>query len=52
LRAFFIPNPAVSAGGDFDAATGDLVRALETDIPWIREHRRLGATGRSRRPTA
>lgn len=39
---FFIPNPA-GASGDFDAAVADLVRALEADIPWIREHTRLGA---------
>src|SRR5262249_7186778 len=40
---FFIPNPAVRASGDFDEAVNQLVRALETDIPWIREHTRLGA---------
>lgn len=39
---FFIPNAAVGATGDFHAAVADLVRALETDIPWIREHTRLG----------
>jgi phosphoribosylformimino-5-aminoimidazole carboxamide ribotide isomerase len=39
---FFIPNPTTSATGYFDEAVDDLVRALETDIPWIREHTRLG----------
>lgn len=40
---WFIANPAAEARGDFDGALADLVRALETDIPWIREHTRLGA---------
>jgi WD40 repeat protein len=40
---FFIPHPAASASGDFDAAVRDLVQTLETDILWIREHTRLGA---------
>jgi tetratricopeptide (TPR) repeat protein len=39
---FFIPNATAGASGDFDAALSELVRALETDIPWIREHTRLG----------
>ena len=40
---YFTANPSAGASGDFDAAVGDLVRALETDIGWIREHTRLGA---------
>ena len=40
---FFIPNLTAGSDGDFDKAVDDLVRALETDIPWIREHTRLGA---------
>jgi WD40 repeat protein len=40
---FFIPNATADASGDFDATVSDLVRALETDIPWIRDHTRLGA---------
>src|SRR5262245_40092294 len=40
---FFIPSPAAGTSGVFDEAVGDLVHALETDIPWIREHTRLGA---------
>ena len=39
---FFVHNPAVGVSGHFDEALGDLVRALEIDIPWIREHTRLG----------
>jgi len=40
---WFIANPLAQATGDFDKALADLVRALETDIPWIRDHTRLGA---------
>jgi hypothetical protein len=40
---FFIPNATAGASGVFDEAVDDLIRALETDIPWIREHTRLGA---------
>ncbi len=40
---FFIENRGAGASGDFDEAVAGLVRALETDIPWIREHTRLGA---------
>jgi len=40
---FFIPNAAANASGDFNVAIAELVRALETDIAWIREHTRLGA---------
>jgi len=40
---FFIPNPAAGASGNFEEAVGGLCRALEIDIPWIREHTRLGA---------
>ena len=40
---FFTANPTAGANGDFDMAVVELVRALETDIPWIREHTRLGA---------
>src|SRR5262249_48394956 len=36
-------SPLDGASGDFDEAVGELVRALETDIAWIREHTRLGA---------
>jgi WD40 repeat protein len=39
---FFTANPAAGASGDFDQATDELVRALETNIEWIREHTRLG----------
>lgn len=39
---FFTPNPAVGATGDFDTACDELVRALEVNIAWIREHTRLG----------
>jgi WD40 repeat protein len=40
---FFISNPTAGASDGFDMAVDDLVRALETNIPWIREHTRLGA---------
>jgi hypothetical protein len=40
---FFIPNRTAGASGDFEGAVSDLVHALETDIPWIRDHTRLGA---------
>lgn len=40
---WFIANPQGKETGDFDDALAGLVRALETDIPWIREHTRLGA---------
>ena len=38
-----LPDPELCASSGFEPAIGDLVRALETDIPWIREHTRLGA---------
>jgi WD40 repeat protein len=40
---FFIPNSTTGSSGEFEEAVSDLVHALETDIPWIREHTRLGA---------
>lgn len=40
---FFIPNPTGGTDGAFEGAIQDLIRALETDIAWIREHTRLGA---------
>ena len=43
---FFIANPAAGASGDFDEAADQLVRALEIDIVWIREHTRLGVLAR------
>ena len=43
---FFAANPAAGASGDFDQATDELVRALETNIEWIREHTRLGVLAR------
>ena len=39
---FFVPNAAADATGDFDVAVRQLIRALEIDIGWIREHTRLG----------
>lgn len=35
--------PTASTSGAFDQAVADLVRTLESDIPWIREHTRLGS---------
>jgi WD40 repeat protein len=43
---FFTANPAVGASGDFDATCDDLMRALEINIEWIREHTRLGLLAR------
>lgn len=40
---FFIENSNVGASGDFKETIDQLVRALEIDIVWIREHTRLGA---------
>ena len=40
---FFIPNVAAGASGVFEEALDDLVNTLETDVPWIREHTRIGA---------
>ncbi len=40
---FFLAEPRLGVSGDFDAAVAELVRALETNIGWIREHTRLGA---------
>jgi WD40 repeat protein/tetratricopeptide (TPR) repeat protein len=40
---FFVPHTASRSTGDFDDAIDQLVRALEIDINWIREHTRLGA---------
>jgi TIR domain len=40
---FFTSDPAVGPTRDFGDVVVELVRALETDIPWIREHTRLGA---------
>lgn len=39
---FFTENAAAGASGDLDQATDELVRALEINIEWIREHTRLG----------
>jgi WD40 repeat protein len=39
---FFVTNPAAGASGDFDQTIDELVRALEINIEWIREHTRLG----------
>lgn len=43
---FFTANPVVGATGDFNAAIDELVRAIETNITWIREHTRLGTLAR------
>ena len=43
---FFVANPAAGASGDFVEATDELVRALETNIEWVREHARLGVLAR------
>ena len=53
---FFISDPASGSTGEFDPTIDELVRVLETDIDWVREHTRIGAlaqrwltqTGRSR----
>lgn len=37
---FFIPKDGAS--GDFGTTIGELTRALQTNIQWIREHTRLG----------
>lgn len=39
---YFIAHSRAGASGDFDEAADQLVRALQTDIGWIREHTRLG----------
>jgi len=39
---YFIRKWRAGASGNFDEAFDDLVRALHTDIGWIREHTRLG----------
>ncbi|RWO41371.1 WD40 repeat domain-containing protein, partial [Mesorhizobium sp.] len=39
---FFIEDAASGASGDFNAAIDQVVRVLETDIGWVREHTRLG----------
>lgn len=39
---FFVANFLVGATGEFDTALSELVRALDTDIKWVREHTRLG----------
>ena len=39
---FFIPNNSAGATGIFEDALDDLGRTLETDVPWIREHTRVG----------
>ena len=43
---FFAATPSAGASGDFNEATGELVRALETNIKWICEHTRLGQLAR------
>jgi hypothetical protein len=43
---FFIANLAAGASGAFDQATDQLLRALEINIEWIREHTRLGLLAR------
>lgn len=40
---FFIPHTASGSTGSFSESMEQLVRALETDVAWIREHTRLGA---------
>ena len=40
---WFIENVSTNASGDFEPACNDLVRALENNLPWIREHTRLGS---------
>lgn len=42
----FTANPAVGASGAFGEALDELVRALLTDLPWVREHTRLGLLAR------
>ena len=44
---FFAANPAAGASGDFDQATGELVRALKTNIGDSRAHARLLARRRT-----
>ena len=39
---FFTENTTAGASGDFDEAVIELVRTLEMDIGWIREHTRIG----------
>ena len=43
---YFIPNPPADASGSFEDGLNELVRAIKTDIDWIREHTRIGVLAR------
>lgn len=39
----FIENRTAGASGDFEQASNELTKFLNTDIAWVREHTRIGA---------